>query len=241
MNTLYCGKRSVPIHSYTSHSHKCYEMILQTKGHCQTIINSKEYYIDKNTVMIIPPNIPHEANSDVLFKDFFIQAKSLKFNDVYIIRLPDNTILTLINLLHSTLLEKETNYKVIADNLLDTVCSYLTKYMQTEYKYSFVNSLKNTILENFSNCDFNLSEEITKTNYNKDYIRRCFEQEIGKTPLEYLTLLRINQAKMLLVQSTFKSVSDVAEKCGFSDPLYFSTLFKKHTGLSPSKYRLKNN
>ena len=56
-------------------------------------------------------------------------------------------------------------------------------------------------------------------------------------PLEYLTRLRINQAKTLLVQDNFVSIEDVARNCGFNDSFYFSTCFKKHMGISPLRFR----
>ncbi len=70
-----------------------------------------------------------------------------------------------------------------------------------------------------------------------NYFRRTFRKNFGETPLEYLTQLRIANAKQLLTIDSYKSISDVAAQCGFSDSLYFSTCFKKHVGMSPLKYR----
>ena len=52
---------------------------------------------------------------------------------------------------------------------------------------------------------------------------------------DYLADIRIKHAIQLLEQNKL-SVSELAEKCGYSDPLYFSRVFKKITGVSPSKY-----
>ena len=60
------------------------------------------------------------------------------------------------------------------------------------------------------------------------------------TPLAYLTALRINQAKMLLMDSSFVSIADVAEKCGFHDSFYFSNCFRKSEGISPIRFRMQN-
>ncbi len=240
MNVCCCIKHELEMASYHPHFHDEYEIILNLSGHCTTIIGGKNYHIEKNDIIIIPPRTMHEAYSDIYFTDFFIQAKYLNFENVYVTKDNNGIILSLMNMLHSVMLEKESNYKSIADNLLETIYSYLVKYINVNYKYSFINSLKNIIIENFEDPSFNLASTIDKTGYTKDYLRRCFEQDIGKTPLEYLTGLRISKAKMLLVQSDFTCVKDVSERCGFSDNLYFSTVFKKNTGLSPIQYRKKH-
>lgn len=60
----------------------------------------------------------------------------------------------------------------------------------------------------------------------------------GKTPRQYITERRIERAKEILL-STDSPISEVSVICGFEDPLYFSKAFKKHTGLSPSKFKAK--
>ncbi|MDF2804796.1 MAG: transcriptional regulator, AraC family, partial [Anaerocolumna sp.] len=70
---------------------------------------------------------------------------------------------------------------------------------------------------------------------NFDHINRVFRNITGKTIFVYLAELRIEKAKQLLKHQIF-SISDVAEKTGFSDGYYFSKVFKKHTGVSPSVY-----
>lgn len=68
-----------------------------------------------------------------------------------------------------------------------------------------------------------------------DYYSRAFKKEIGKSPMEYLTDIRINKAKQLLISSDCK-LSAVAHKVGFNDEFYFSRKFKEKTGCSPSVY-----
>lgn len=63
-----------------------------------------------------------------------------------------------------------------------------------------------------------------------------FKRCTGKTPIEYLTDLRISRARELL-SCTDMSISSIAETCGFSNSFYFSNTFRKHTDFSPSEYR----
>ena len=65
---------------------------------------------------------------------------------------------------------------------------------------------------------------------------RLFKKAYGKTPYAYLFERRVWLARHLL-RETSLSVSQIAEKLAFSDEYYFSGLFKKKTGVSPSAYR----
>ncbi len=70
----------------------------------------------------------------------------------------------------------------------------------------------------------------------ESYIARIFKSELGETVGSYILKQKINLACALLV-NTDMSVSEVAEEVGFSTPYYFSTVFSRHTGVSPSAYR----
>ncbi len=66
-----------------------------------------------------------------------------------------------------------------------------------------------------------------------------FAQETGYTFTEYLAALRIGKAQELLRATSMRS-SQISEAVGYSDPHYFSYLFKKRTGMTPSEYRKQN-
>ena len=237
MNVLFCNKTNQPITSCQMHSHDCWEIILHLEGHVTSVIGQKEYYISEGDIMVIPPNIMHDGNSDSFYCDMYLQCENMSFNDVTVLHDYDGGVLTLMNLIHKTYTERDKNYAMISDSLLNAISSYLEKYSLSEYKYDFVTELKNEIYLNISNGDFHIADTVKKMGYNIDYMRRCFKEETGQTPLEYLNLMRLNYAKELLLQDTFISVVDVSEKCGFNDSFYFSKLFKKYFGISPNYYR----
>lgn len=87
-----------------------------------------------------------------------------------------------------------------------------------------------------------ISESLTLTtisrivNYNEAYISRLFKQINGMGISEYISLERINKAKDLLV-TTSDSMQNIAAATGFDTAQYFSLVFKKTTGVSPSEYR----
>lgn len=70
----------------------------------------------------------------------------------------------------------------------------------------------------------------------KSAFARRFRQVTGTTPIQYITGLRLEYARDLLLETDLP-VSVIAERCGFSDPLYFSRCFKKWYMHSPNRYR----
>lgn len=71
---------------------------------------------------------------------------------------------------------------------------------------------------------------------NKYYLSRLFKEQYGFTLMSYLQLVRITQAKRLL-RFTDKKIEEIGRECGMSDLTYFSRVFKKIEGLSPSRFR----
>lgn len=81
-----------------------------------------------------------------------------------------------------------------------------------------------------------LKELAEQFHYNYSYLSSLFAQVVHMNFTEYLTELRIKRAKDLLDQASL-TISEVAEAVGFSDISYFSKVFKKRTGQTPSQYK----
>lgn len=88
----------------------------------------------------------------------------------------------------------------------------------------------------------NFSENITLetlgelTGYSRLHLLRLFKQDLGQTPHEYLTAIRLEQAKKLLSE-TDMSLENVSLACGFRSMSHFKTLFKQLTHYTPGIYR----
>jgi YesN/AraC family two-component response regulator len=70
------------------------------------------------------------------------------------------------------------------------------------------------------------------------YLSRMFTKELNKNFVDYLNEIRIEKAKEYLKDSRYKTY-EIAEMVGIKDPHYFSKLFKKYTGNTPSEYRIQ--
>lgn len=70
---------------------------------------------------------------------------------------------------------------------------------------------------------------------NFDYLNRLFRQSVGRPIFQYLSSLRIAKARELLTTTSMR-ISQISEQVGFMDESYFSKVFKKYTGKSPTDY-----
>ena len=82
-----------------------------------------------------------------------------------------------------------------------------------------------------------LNELALKVNYSQFHFIRLFQKEIGKTPFEYLTDIRVEKA-MEFLSTTSLSITEICLQCGFQNSSHFANFFKLHPGMSPSEFRL---
>jgi AraC family L-rhamnose operon regulatory protein RhaS len=104
----------------------------------------------------------------------------------------------------------------------DTTFSLITEYLN----------------EHFSD-EISLESLTKKFNINRNKLNSIFLYNTSKTCLNYLMDLRIDMAKIIL-SNTGIPISEVAGRVGYSDSNYFTKIFKKQTGFTPSAYRISN-
>lgn len=93
----------------------------------------------------------------------------------------------------------------------------------------------NYIDENFRE-NFPMTVLAEQAGISPQHLCRIFRQTMHMRPGEYLTRRRIKEAKQLLSGTTL-TVAEICERSGFSDTGYFSTVFKRYEGVSPSEYK----
>jgi two-component system response regulator YesN len=102
-----------------------------------------------------------------------------------------------------------------------------------------IQKAKSFIDAHFSDPDLKMNQVAVKFNISPGHFSTVFSQEIGETYRDYITNLRINRAKEFLRSTDLKS-SEIASQVGYNDPHYFSTVFKKNTGLPPQQFRAQS-
>ncbi len=119
--------------------------------------------------------------------------------------------------------------------VLEAVLTFRDSNLQGRYGDVILRA-KKYIDDNFANPDICLHSVAEEVHFSPNHFSTIFSQECGVTFIEYLTSVRVEQAKLLLANSQ-KRASDIAYETGFNDPHYFSYIFKKATGYTPRDYR----
>ncbi len=87
--------------------------------------------------------------------------------------------------------------------------------------------------------DISLSAMCDTFGVNRSYFSKCFKEKSGMNFSDMLTNIRLDAATQLIT-STKMSLVDISENVGFNDPKYFSRVFRKYYGMTPSQYREKH-
>jgi two-component system response regulator YesN len=109
---------------------------------------------------------------------------------------------------------------------------------RTSNHAGMVQQAKQYIDRHYMDPDLSLNQVAAQVNLSPSYFSVVFGQATGQTFKEYLTEIRIKKAKELLRMTTQGS-ADISYQVGFSDPHYFSYVFRRNTGLSPTQFRLQ--
>ncbi len=93
-----------------------------------------------------------------------------------------------------------------------------------------------TYIHHHYDCDIQVKDIAASVSVHPGYFHRIFKASMGVTIMEYLTMIRMEKAKMLLAQTDIP-ITDIASYVGINSREYFSSLFKKYTGSTPLHYR----
>ena len=223
---------------WESHSHSVWEIILILEGYGFMKVEEKQYAFSPGTIFCIPPNIKHHNQAQPFYNDFCIGlVENLTAGNQICVFKDDenNSFLHLMQVYDYIYHAQPLNFGQILGHLRRAMQALIISWHERQPTQALI-FLTDTMNANLSNVDFKVSDAIAKIPLNANYVRKQFRETYGMTPVSYMNLLRITEAKALLL-TTRLSISEIALKCGFTDVKYFTRLFHSTTQFAPLEYR----
>lgn len=222
-----------------------YHIILINNGECEALYNGKKYTLSSGDFIIY---YPREAQQYT----FYSEASYLWCHFT-------GTILQ--ELLSSCNISSGVYRQKNDTNITESFSNLIQHFYQSKNKnfanadilqliYSIGDAINrcekedktNLILPVLTYITFNYTKKITldelakKSGYSKTRFIQIFSEAMGKSPMKYLNDVRLKVSCDMLL-STNLTIGEIAYNCGFSDPLYYSRLFRKKYKVSPSEYK----
>jgi two-component system response regulator YesN len=122
-----------------------------------------------------------------------------------------------------------------AQAILARALAFRKSQVQRPYA-GIIKQAQEYIVGHYMDPDLSLNCVAAQVNLSASHFSLIFSHEAGQTFKEYLTEIRLKRAKELLRTTTLKAFA-IADQIGYSDPHYFSQVFRKHTGLTPMEFR----
>lgn len=160
------------------------------------------------------------------YSDFSYAQSALRYGVLDYLLKPV-TLEALSESLHKILIAMETEF--------DELDSYRSTNSRLDQK-SICQLLETYLQENYQQ-EVSFQELGEKFGFTPEYLGKIFKKYSGETPSKYLTKLRMNEAKRLLLGNPDMEIQMVGELVGYKDGFYFSRAFKSYTGIQPSEFR----
>ncbi|MBR2971780.1 MAG: AraC family transcriptional regulator [Clostridia bacterium] len=232
------------------HWHEHIEMMLLCDGECDFHVDGRSYSARPGDLIVVNSAQIHSFTvkgrirfySLLLFPSFFDDVSDKEIKISGIVR-DDERVREYFDEMH----REYTADKKMSDMMLKgcayRLVAYLGRKYSVEHKEQSPDSQKlkrlYSLLEYISN---NYSERISTKDLaaycfvSEEHLCRFFKKTVGKTVSEYVNQYRVEKAAVLL-SNTDDTVGDVGASVGFEDINYFSRIFKRIKGLTPSEYR----
>lgn len=249
------SKECTPIYieRYAGPRHKCKlevsgpphnfcEIMAVYSGYGRLISGKNEIELAPGMVSLTPPGIPHDEVSpegmDTIWIGFYGQyANKLKLTasvavyDKQLIKQIDQLWLFAFTLRRQIGPELDAGTATIATRLVRLIKDQnsddrVGDHIDRTIKYMFEHYTEPLVI----------SKLATYAGCSTGYFERTFQKRTGKTPVEFLSDLRLRQACNLLQHSKL-NISEIAERTGYRDVFYFSRVFSRHIEVNPSNYR----
>ena len=233
------------VSSFPLRSHPFWEILCYTQSCGQLRLIDRMIPFREGTIICVPPYVRHGSVSDTVFEDICVLDPDFPFGAAAAVH-PSGCIITsdtpereytaLFQMIYRTFVENRPTAGIHIRHLLLCVYDRLEVSLQTPLTEDVqIRMVIRSIMDNFTDPDYTASDAICACAYSQNYIRRIFQNATGATPAQYLRNVRLRNAESLLRSPPPRlSITEIAERSGFADPLYFSRVFRKVYGTSPS-------
>lgn len=236
-----------------THKHDFFEIAYVAKGECEIVYEDMSFPLRQGEAVLYRPDVNHvekplNNNIELYFMGFsnidltdFLDKKGNPSPVIYT-RKMSATITSLFRETTMELKNRQPYHQLILSHLGKLIILHILR-LSAPQQAKFISKDCRTVIdyiEKHFNEDINLDTLADQIFFSKHYLSHMFKEEIGVSPIKYLTQKRIEESKRLL-RETDLSVSKIAETVGYTDSIYFSQFFKKQTGYSPNEYRSAQN
>lgn len=240
----------------TPHEHDFCEILYVAGGSGSAEIGGKQYTLKTGDLIVINAGVIHAERSD---PDNTLQLIFVGVDQIKIEGLPENHIIAagrtpiirpgkfrnkLETYFSDLIAETTSQVEYYSEIVQGLVTALVVMILRINHAYQSDDSAKmsdecekiKAYIDTHYKSNLTL-ESLSETAYiSKHHLAHIFKNQTGVSPIRYMIERRIDQAKSLLTQTDIP-IHEIAEMVGYPDNVYFSQIFKKITGVSPSAYR----
>ena len=238
---IYAGKHLLT-YSVSRHVHGSWELICCTGGSGRMVFESEVIPYQSGDLLVIPPMVAHQNESENGFTNIHLNMLEprIRLTEPRVIREEGTHFLQEAFEAAFYLFsgDRKKNGRLLSA-YGDLIASLVEANLKAQTHSGVVEDIRGEIIRNYPDEFFALDDYLRTLPFNYDYLRRLFKREMGLTPHQMLNETRLAAAAERLNYPDMQgnSIAAVAHLCGFSDPLYFTRMFKKKFGLSPTEYQ----